>query len=348
MPEVGFGIIGCGNIGPIHAAAIGEVDQARLVGVADVVEQSARDLAGEYGAEAYADYRELIERDDVDAVCLCVPSGLRADIAEACAAAGKHLFAEKPLEINTERIDRIVTAADRAGVRLCCVFQSRFAHGPTLVRRALDQGRFGRLVLGDAYVKWYRSPEYYESGAWRGTRGIDGGGCLMNQGIHMIDLLQWFMGPVSQVTARTSLVGHEGLEVEDLACALLSFESGAMGVIEGSTAIWPGHPARVEVHGTEGSAIIEEGEIRTWKFREEREEDAAILAELDREPDLGSGAGDPMSGLKHEGHRRQIEDFAGAIIEDRPPIVDGREGRKAVALIEAIYRSAETGRPVEL
>ncbi|MBN2310810.1 MAG: Gfo/Idh/MocA family oxidoreductase [Candidatus Hydrogenedentes bacterium] len=348
MTEVGFGIIGCGNIGPIHAMAIAEVDQARLVAVSDVVEENARKLAGKYGATPYGNYEEMLARDDVNVVCLCVPSGLRAEIAEKCAAAGKHILSEKPLEISTERIDRILAAVDRAGVRLGCVFQSRFANGPQLVRQALDEGRFGRVVLGDAYIKWYRSPAYYASGAWRGTRRLDGGGALMNQGIHMIDLLVWFLGRPVSVFAKTSLVGHEELEVEDLACAIITFESGAMGVIEGSTAAWPGHPARVEVYGTEGSAVIETGEVRSWQFRDDRPDDEEIRRGLGREADLGSGAGDPLSDLKHEGHRRQIEDFACAILEGREPAIDGREGRRSVELIEAIYRSAEAGRPVDI
>jgi UDP-N-acetyl-2-amino-2-deoxyglucuronate dehydrogenase len=348
MSTVGFGIIGCGNIGPIHAAAINEVAEAELVAVSDVVIESAHNLTERFPAEVHADYRDLLARDDIQAVSLCVPSGLRAELAEACAAAGKHILSEKPLEISTERIDRIVSAADNAGVRLGCIFQSRFADGPQHIYKALAEKRFGNLVLGDAYVKWYRTQEYYNSGAWRGTRKLDGGGALMNQGIHQIDLLLSFMGPVKSVVAKTDTVGHEGIEVEDLACALLSFESGAMGVIEGSTAIWPGHAARIEIHGTNGSVVTEEGEIRFWKFREEKEGDAAIQANLDKKSDLGSGAGDPLASLRHEGHRRQIEDFARAILEGRPPAVDGREARRAVELIEAIYRSAESGTAVEL
>ena len=348
MSTVGFGSIGCGNIGPIHAAAIDEVPEAELIAVSDVVIESASNLTERFPAEVYTDYRDLLARDDVQAVSLCVPSGLRAELAEACAAAGKHILSEKPLEISTERIDRIVAAADNAGVLLGCIFQSRFADGPQKIYEALAEKRFGKLVLGDAYVKWHRTQEYYNSGAWRGTRKIDGGGALMNQGIHQIDLLLSFMGPVKSVFARTDTVGHEGIEVEDLACALLTFENGAMGVIEGSTAIWPGHSARIEIHGTNGSVVTEEGEVRFWKFREEKEGDAAIQANLDKKSDLGSGAGDPLASLRHEGHRRQIEDFARAILEGRPPAVDGREARRAVELIEAIYRSAELGAPVEL
>lgn len=348
MAKVGFGIIGCGNIGPIHAQAISLVRGAKLLGVADVVEKSAKSLAEEYGATAYTDYKKMIERPDIHAVCLCVPSGLRGDIAPTCALAGKHILAEKPLEITTKRIDRLVAAADKAKIVLGCVFQSRFANGTLLVRKALENGRFGKLVLGDAYIKWYRSDEYYKSGSWRGTWKYDGGGALMNQGIHSIDLLLSFMGPVKTVQAHTRTVAHEGLEVEDLACAMLEFENGALGVIEGSTAIWPGHSARIEVHGTDGSVVIEDGEIRFWQFKKERKSDKAIQESLKKEAALGSGAADPLSQLKCEGHRRQIADFVKAIRTGREPFVDGREGRRSVQLIEAIYRSASTGKKVRL
>lgn len=340
---VGFGIIGCGNIAPYHAEALKNTRGAKLVAVSDVVEKNVTALAERFNAVAYTDFRKLLERKDIDAVSLCVPSGMRLEIGAACAASGKHILSEKPLEVTTKRIDKLIAAVDKAGVMLGCVFQSRFADGPQLVRKAIDQGRFGRLVLGDAYIKWYRSPAYYASGAWRGTRKLDGGGALMNQGIHQIDLLLWFFGKVKKVQARTALVGHECLEVEDLACAQLEFESGAFGVIEGSTACWPGHSARIEVHGTEGGVVLEDGEVRFWQFQKALAMDKKIVAALGKNAALGSGASDPTSKLTSEGHRRQIQDFVRAISEKRPPFVDGREGRRAVELIEAIYTSARNG-----
>lgn len=346
MAKIGYGIIGCGNIGPVHAAAMADVPSAKLVAVSDVVERTAKALADKYHADMYTDYRKMLERKDVQAICLCVPSGLRMEIAVACAQAGKHILSEKPLDVSTKRIDRIIEATDKAGVRLGCIFQSRFAEGSLQIKKAIEQGRFGTLVLGDAYIKWYRSPEYYASGAWRGTKKLDGGGALMNQGIHQIDLLQWFMGPVKTVRAQVTRRLHQGLEVEDTATAMLEFTNGAFGVIEGSTAIWPGHPARVEIHGSAGSAYTEDGAIKFWQFAKRKCEDAKIEAALNRESELGSGAGDPLSSLKTEGHRRQIDDFTKAILKDRPPQIDGREGRNAVALIEAIYKAAATGKAV--
>jgi len=346
MARVNYGIIGCGNIGPIHAAAIDKVRGAQLAAVSDVVEKSAKKLAGQYGADVYTDYRALLDRKDIQAVCLCVPSGMRAEIAEDCAAAGKHILSEKPLEISSKRIDRIIRATEKAGVMLGCIFQSRFADGSLHIRKAIDQGRFGKLILGDAYIKWYRSPAYYASGAWRGTRKLDGGGALMNQGIHQIDLLLWFMGKVKSVRAQTACLAHEGLEVEDIACAILEFENGAMGVIEGSTALWPGHPARVDIHGTDGGAWLQDGDLSYWSFKKRKPIDKKIEAGMHQESLLGSGAGDPLASLKIEGHRRQIDDFTRAIQQNRPPRIEGSEGRLAVELIEKIYKSAATGRTI--
>ncbi len=348
MASIGFGIIGCGNISSVHAQSIKEIDGANLVGAANVGGfPGANELAAKFDTTPYQDYTEMLKRDDLDVVCLCVPSGARLEVAEVCAAAGKHIIAEKPLEVTTERIDALVRAVDAAGVKLGCIFQYRFADGPRHIHDALAQGRFGKLVLGDAYIKWYRDDAYYASGAWRGTKALDGGGVLMNQAIHQLDLLLWFMGPVRSVTAQTALVGHEGLEVEDLACAMLQFENGAMGVIEASTATWPGHPARVEVHGTTGSAVLEDGEITSWQFAEATPNDDAIVGS-EASGATGSGASDPMKSLNHEAHKRQIEEFMHAVRDDRPPAIDGREGRRAVELIEAVYRSAATNETVTL
>ena len=346
MAQVRYGIIGCGNIGPIHAQAIKDVRGAKLIAVSDIVEATAKKLAGEHGADPYTDYKKMLARDDLDAVCVCVPSGLRLGIAKDCAAAGKHILSEKPLEVTTKRVDQIINATDKAGVLLGCIFQSRFADDSLLVRKAIDQGRFGKFVFGDAYVKWFRSKEYYDSAAWRGTKKLDGGGALMNQSIHYIDLLLWFMGPVKRLRAQTGNILHKRMETEDTASAILEFKNGAQGVIQGSTAIWPGHPARMELHGTEGSVVMEDGKIKLWKFSKRKPIDKKIEADMGRDSELGSGAADPLSSLKTEGHRRQIQDFTIAIQKKRKPIIEGREGRLAVNLIESIYKSAATGRTI--
>jgi len=339
MAKISYGIIGCGNIGPIHGAAIAQVKSAKLVAVSDVVEASAAALAGQYGAAVYTDYRKLLERDDIQAVCLCVPSGLRMEIAVDCAKAGKHILSEKPLDVTTKRIDLIIAAADAAGVHLGCIFQSRFADDSAKIKKALDEGRFGNLVLGDAYIKWYRSKEYYASGAWRGTKKLDGGGALMNQGIHQIDLLQWFMGKVDSVCAFTSSPGHEDIEVEDTAVAVLRFNNGALGVIEASTAVNPGFFRKIEILGTKGSVVLEEEVIKTWEFAEEFNDDQMVRDRFSGSHTSGGGVSDPKS-ISDEGHIRQFLDITEAIDLRRKPAIDALEARKAVEIVLAIYESA--------
>ncbi|MFP6582725.1 MAG: Gfo/Idh/MocA family oxidoreductase [Candidatus Hydrogenedentota bacterium] len=348
MGKVGFGIIGLGNIAPVHAQSIQATKNTELLAVCDMLPGRAMTFAKQYGGDPYEDIDAMLARDDVEAVSLCVPSGLRADLAEKVAKAGKHILCEKPLEIATKKVDRIIKATEKAGVLLGCIFQNRFTEDALHIRKALDQGRFGKLVLGDAYIKWFRSQEYYDSGAWRGTWKLDGGGALMNQGIHQIDMLLWYMGDVARVRANTATVAHKGIEVEDIATVLLEFKNGAQGVIEGSTAIWHGHPARVEIHGSEGSVVMEEGKICFWEFKKKKPVDKKIHAAMKEESVLGSGAGDPLAALKIGGHQLQIEDFAKAIQGKKNTMIPGSEGRRAIALLEAIYKSARTGRAVTM
>lgn len=345
--EVGFGIIGLGGIGPTHAKAIEKVVGAELIAVADV-KQEALDAFYEgydYDVESYLDYREMLEREDIQAVCICVPSGRRRKIAEDCARAGKHILCEKPLEITTQRADMIIKAADEAGVKLACVFQSRFARAFQLLKEAVQQGLFGKLILVSADIRWYRKPKYYTDVPWHGTKEIDGGGTMMNQSIHMIDILLWLMGKPEWVRAITQTAWHD-IEAEDLAVAHVIFASGVIGTIAGSTAIYPGHPARIQIGGTDGSVIIEDGEIVFCKFRESSPISRQMEEEMGRDSGLGSGAGDPFADLDIGGHVAAINDLVFAFRNDCEPAVPGREGRRAIELIEAVYESAETGNPV--
>lgn len=343
MAELGFAIIGAGNIGPVHAQAIQAIPGARVSVVCNRGEVRGRALAEAYGAAWVADYEQAVERTDVDVVCICSPSGSHTEIAEAAARAGKHLAVEKPIDVTLERADRIIQAASQAGVKLTCIFPSRFTAGVHKVKEALAQGRLGRLALADAYVKWYRPQAYYQ-GSWRGTLALDGGGALMNQSIHTIDLLQWLAGPVETVFGRTATLAHT-IEAEDTASAVLTFRTGALGVIQGATSCWPGDPARLELHGDRGTIILEEGRIAAWKLAEaEPGEEEKMLALEQR---LGSGSADPL-GISYELHRRQLADLVEAIKEDRPPVIAGAEARKAVEIILAIYRSAKIEAPVKL
>ena len=348
MKTYGFGIVGCGVIADFHARSIQELDQARLVCGAEPVEEKRKAFAEKYGCDVVADYEEMMQRDDVDVVCVCTPSGVHRDPAVAAAQAGKHVICEKPVEVTLERVDDIIKACDDNGVRLAAIFPLRFKEMNRRLKQAIEAGRFGQLTLGDCYNKWWRSQEYYDSGGWRGTWKLDGGGACMNQAIHAIDLLQWFMGPVDTVYAFAECLAHERIEVEDTAVAVLRYKSGAMGVIEATTSVQPGEDRRIEIHGDGGTVVAAQENIEKWTFAAPQPEDEEIMAQF------GPGSASQLdtasnpTAFSHETHREQIQDLIRALDGGGAPAVDGREGRKSVEIIMAIYRSAQTGQPVKL
>jgi len=348
MSERGFGIVGCGMISEFHAEAIKAIPGARLLAAFDAVPGKAEALAAKHGARACRSLGAFLKTPNLEIVTVCTPSGAHAEPAIKAARAGKHLIVEKPLEVTLRRCDRIIGECRKAGVRLATVFPSRFREAAALVKGAVEAGRFGRLVLGSAYVKWWRSQAYYDSGAWRGTWKLDGGGALMNQSVHAIDLLQWLMGPVASVAARTGRLAHERIEVEDTAAAALVFASGALGVIEGSTAAFPGHLQRLELCGSGGSAVLEGEDLRVWQFAEEAPGDAEVRSRFAPGRPQAGGQADPRA-ISFVGHQRQFQDFLGALSTGAASAVEGPEGRKAVEIILAIYKSAKAGgRPVKL
>lgn len=346
MPEnvaIGFGIVGAGMIAGYHAEAIQQTPGARLVGVADRTVAKAEGFAARYGAElATADLGALVAHPEVQVICITTPSGAHLDPALTAIAAGKHVIVEKPLEISTERADQLINAAERAGVLLAPIFQARFGAGARAVRNAVSAGRLGRLVLASVYVKWHREPDYYTG--WKGTLALDGGGAVINQSIHGLDLLQWFVGMPEKVTARTTRRVHLGIEAEDTAAAIWSFPDGALGTLEATTAAWPGWSRRIELCGEKGSITLEDDRISRWDFLAARPEDESIRATASGTT-LGSGAGAPNA-ISCVGHRRQVGDVVAAVRDGTPLAVDAREGRKAVALVQAIYESARRGRTV--
>jgi len=346
MPT-GFGIIGCGMIAGFHAKAIGEIRGVRLAACYDMVPGAADRLADEYGCKPYHDLNAMLADTDVHIVTIGTPSGAHMEPALAAAKAGKHIIVEKPLEITLKRCDRIIAACEQAGVKLATIFPSRFHEASQDLKKAVDSGRFGRLTMGDAYVKWFRTQEYYDSGKWRGTWELDGGGALMNQAIHSVDLLTWLMGPVAEITAHTATLAHERIAVEDTATATLRFENGALGVIEATTAAYPGYLKRIELHGSDGSAVLEEEDLKSWDFRKKTARDHKILERMQQQQSGGGGASDPAA-IGHAGHRKQFEDLLKAIKNDTTPQVDGHEGRRSVEIILGIYKAAESGRAVAL
>jgi UDP-N-acetyl-2-amino-2-deoxyglucuronate dehydrogenase len=339
---LGFGFIGAGAIAHFHAQAVAASRGGRAIGVVSRTRATAEKFAAEHGlAFASDDVDALLRQPGVDAVCITTPSALHLQPALAAIRAGKHLMIEKPLDATVEGTDRILNEAAKNGVRVGSVFQARFGDAARQVKTAIDGGRFGRLVLASCYVKWNRTSEYYTG--WKGKLSEDGGGVIINQAIHGVDLLQWFAGMPAEVFAWSTQRVHQ-IESEDTCVAALKFPSGALGTIEGTTATWPGWSRRIEICGENGSAVMEDDDITRWDFRDERPEDAKIRA-MRESAAMGSGAAAPMN-IKIEGHVRQIQDFIDGIHEKRPFFIEGAEARKAVALVRAIYDSAATGRAV--
>ncbi len=335
---VNLAILGSGLIGGIHAHAISEVSNARLSVVIDAAHDRADKLAAEFGVPAVYDLGEALKRDDVDAVHVCVPSGLHAKLGAIVAEAGKHVLVEKPIDITLPAGRRLVAAGESTGAKVAVIFQKRFMDGAKRLHAAVQGGEFGRLIQCDAYVKWYREPTYYSDSPWRGTWAMDGGGALINQGVHMVDVMKWVGGPVRSVFARRRTALHD-IEVEDLVDAVLEFENGALGVLQASTAIYPGYPERLEVHGTLGSAVLEGSELTQWAIQGQEAQTGG--------GGLPSGASDPGA-IGHRYHVPVIQDFVDAIREDREPMVTGRDGLETLELVMAVYKSAQEGKEVTL
>lgn len=343
----GFGIVGTGMIAQFHAQAIGAIPHAKLVGCFDMAAERADAFAEETGCTPYAQLEEMLANPEIEVVTVCTPSGAHRDPAVAAANAGKHLLVEKPLEITLARCDEIIRACEQNGVQLGAILPSRFSPANLALKQAIDQGRFGKLTLGDTYVKWWRSQEYYDSGGWRGTWALDGGGAYMNQAIHNVDLLYWFMGDVEHVCGLTATLAHERIEVEDTGAAVVRFKNGAIGTLEATTSAYPGLLKKTEIHGTEGSAIIEQDSILLWDFQESRPEDDELREKYGASSETTGGAADPKA-ISFVGHQRQFEDFLASVEKGETPLIDGYEGRKSVELILAIYQSSWEGKRITL
>lgn len=344
----GCAIVGCGAIASTHAKAINSITNAQLLAVADIAPEKARHAAVGR-VKAYFNLNELLARDEIDIVHVCVPSGMHAEVAAQAAYAGKHVLVEKPIDISLSAADRLIEVCRGQGVKLAVMSQHRFRPAVRRLREAVVDGRFSRLVLGDAIVKWYRPSEYYSQAPWRGTWKLDGGGALINQSIHYIDLLQWVMGSVRSVYAVTRTLAHDIL-AEDLGIIVVRFENGALGTVQGTTTAYPGLPERLEISGTTGTVIIEKGEIKTWIFKDEQTKAGSSGGQSNlmiAGKESVSAAVDPVS-LSFSYHRAQIVDFLDAISNDREPLVNGEEARKPLEIVMAAYQSASEGKEVQL
>ncbi|MGV3617533.1 MAG: Gfo/Idh/MocA family protein [Fimbriimonas sp.] len=345
MSSLRFGIAGCGKIYSTHAEALRSIDGARLRAVYDLDPESACRAGERYDVPAPKGWDEFLAL--VDVVVVATPSGLHAEVGVAAARAGKHVVTEKPIDVSLEAAARLVEACREAGVKLASISQHRFSQEMRRLRDAAQSGGLGRLIQGDATIKWYRTQEYYDSGDWRGTYALDGGGCLMNQGVHYVDMIQWIMGGVRSVQAMCRTLNHN-IEVEDTAMAMVEYRNGAVGVIRGSTCCYPELAERVEVHGTHGTVILERDRVRLWHV------DAAAAAQgqygggvmMQPAPAatirMAEEVDDPTAKWGEQ-HRLQLEDFTRAVADDRDPFITGEMALEPLKVILAIYQSSRRG-----
>lgn len=354
-----FAIVGCGSIAPTHADALASLapDEAILTACCDSVPERAQAFAEKYRIHAVP-YDETLRDPDIDAVSVCAPSGLHAELGVPALKSGKHVIVEKPMDVSLDACDRLMAAQRESGRTFAVISQHRFDPASLGVKGLMDRGEFGPLVLADARVPWYRTQDYYDSGDWRGTYALDGGGCLMNQGVHTVDLLRWLCGPVATVYARAATLAHERIEVEDVVSATLTFASGAVGTLMASTAAYPGFAARLALHGTRGSAVIEGDRLHTLAIQgrdvesgQQATDHALQVAQGGTRAAteaVGSGQASGPTSAWGDAHRAELQDFIQCCRTGATPLVNGREGRNAVELVLAVYESARTGEVVRL
>ncbi len=345
------GVIGCGVVHGTHCDALENIEEAELAAVYDVVPERSKATGEKYGVLASHSLEAMF--DVVDVVNICVPSGLHAEIGIKAAQAGKHVLVEKPIDITYAKALSLVEECEKQKVTLGTISQHRFSTDMRKLHVMASDGSFGRLLQGDCYNKWYRSQNYYDSGDWRGTWALDGGGCLMNQGVHYIDMIQWVMGGVKSVQAQVRTASHERIEVEDIANALVEYKNGAVGVIQGSTSFYPGMAERLEVHGVYGSAVIEGDRMKFLKVDAENCGHGLYGDGVNKQPTpsvhlhgeeqtAATGAADPTAAFGNQ-HQLQIQDFMQAVLENRPPYVTGRAALEPLKVILAIYESGRNG-----
>lgn len=342
MDIVRFGVIGAGIAGPYFGQSLTDLADTELVAVATTREETARSFAKKYDVPHwYTDWRQIMDRKDIDAVAVITPNHLHHDMVIAAAEVGKHVIVEKPIATTLAQADRMIASCERAAVTFGVIFMYRFMGTVLQIKQAVDEGLLGKLILGDSYVKYYRSQEYYEMAPWRGTWWGEGGGALINQAIHTIDLQLWIMGDVDSLAGFCTTGAHR-IEVDDLAVASLSFKSGALGAVVGATATTPGYPRRLELHGEKGTVVLLGDDISVWDV--EGMDGSKYLNQPSK--DLGNtfsgpGYADPAN------HEMQLRDFVDAIKQGRQPLVDGREGRKALEVVVGIYQSSRTGKVIK-
>lgn len=338
--RLGVGIVGLGNISEIHAQAIENSKQGNVVAAYSSSEEKGQDFGDKYKARSYTSYEEFLSNPDLDVVSICTPSGTHLDFGKTAAEAGKHVVVEKPIEVTLERGNSLIESCETNGVKLAIIYQSRFTKDAIEMKQTIDQGDIGELFMASATVKWFRDQKYFKNAPWRGTLKLDGGGAVINQSIHTIDLLQWMLGDLDSIQAYKDTLTHEGIEGEDNAAAAFRFKSGVMGTFIASTSMVPPHPRKIEIHGTKGTALLDETTFRILRTEEDLDTSGQT-----KDP---AGAKSPMANLQYTAHMDQFDQIFEAIRNNEEPPVSGPDSMKSLAFVAGLYKSAETGQLVSL
>ena len=343
--KIGFGMIGCGAISRFHMNAIKEISDAYTIGVYDPNVEAMESLAKEYNVRSFETQEELLLCPEIDVVCVLTPSGTHSVIATAALKSGKHVVIEKPMALTLEDADALIELSEQTGKKVCVISQLRFAPAVQAIKNAIEMGLFGKIVSFSLSMKYFREEDYYTNSGWRGTRKMDGGGAFMNQGIHGIDILQYFAGPVQSLRSICDTFSRP-IETEDHGVAIVKFKNKAVGTIEGSTTCYPGYPRRLEICGDQGSVFLEEEKIVKWNFRNREPAEELLeryqipLPKNEKEEEQMTGSSNPMN-ISLQGHILQLSNVVNAITKDEPLLVDAREGRKSLEIILGIYKSSE-------
>ena len=340
--KLGISLVGCGIISEIQAAAIKQSQNARLISVYSRNPENARRVGEKFDVPWSSNWENFIENKNMDLVSICTPSGNHLDYGKLAAMGGKHVVVEKPIEVTLERGKQLIDVCKANGIKLAVIFQNRFVPDIQNMKKSIDEGAIGNLFFGDAYIKWFRAQSYYNSAPWRGTIELDGGGVLINQAIHTIDLLRWMMGDVKTVYGQIDTFTHKRIEAEDNAAGVLRFENGALGVIAASTSVQPAMARRLEIHGTKGTVIVDNNLV-TFQTGQTAEK----VAQKKKTGEL-SGAKSPLQGYSLLPHQRQFEAIVDALKNDTNPPLSGEEALKSLEIVLAIYDSSNLGKPISV
>ncbi|NLP48335.1 MAG: Gfo/Idh/MocA family oxidoreductase [Clostridiales bacterium] len=340
--KVGYAVLGLG-VGKSHARAVLSSKNGKLVAVCDLLEEKLEKAKEDYGdILTYTDFELMLKNPDIEIISNCLPSAMHADFTVRALEAGKHVLVEKPVDITVQAAEKIEAARKKTGLKVGVIHQNRFNACMTPVKEAIDSGKLGKLILGTFAVKWYRTQEYYDNGGWRGTWDMDGGGSLMNQAIHTVDLMQWLMGDVESVTSHMGVFAHD-IETEDMTASLIKFKNGSSATFVSTTCAYPGISTDVQVYGSKGSIEVNEDKLKLWAFLDEDEEESKKM--LDK---YGAGNGSLTSldpGLV-VGHATQVHDIIDAVLFDKEPLITPNDAIKSVAIANAIYDSARSGKTI--